>query len=208
MKIIIKFPILLFVLMLLNPSCVKAQKTYNSDNPAYIIYNSNGRQVTYKEMINSVSSVDICLFGELHNDPISHWLEHVMVKDLYEMKKGSIVVGAEMWERDNQLILNEMMAEKVIDLNTYIESSILWQNFKNDYLPILKYAQENDIKFIATNVPRRYARIVSKKGDESLDSLTDEAKKFIAPLPIKMGLKDDFYVCCGNYCCLLSWRYR
>jgi len=178
---------------MLSTSCAKAQKSYNTDNPAYIIYNSSGKKVSYNEMVRSLTSTDICFFGELHNDPISHWLELSLIKDFYEIKRENLVVGAEMWERDNQIVLDEMMNDEYVDMNTYIASSVLWPNFKTDYLPILKYAQDKKIKFVATNIPRRYARIVSKRGEAALDSLTDLAKSYIAPLPIHMDLKDKFY---------------
>jgi uncharacterized iron-regulated protein len=38
--------------------------------------------------------------------------------------------------------------------------------------------------FVATNVPRRYASMVYRKGFGVLDSLTSEAKSYMAPLPI------------------------
>ena len=37
---------------------------------------------------------------------------------------------------------------------------------------------------MATNIPRRYARLVHKNGFEALDSLSAEEKGWIAPLPI------------------------
>ncbi len=80
-----------------------------------------------------------------------------------------------------------------------MESSVLWSNFSNDYLPILEYVQKNEIPFVATNVPRRYARIVSQRGDAALDSLTLEAKSYIAPLPIHMDLRDDFYTYIADF---------
>lgn len=193
MKNSFKLLALLLVFLLSNASCARAQRSYSNDNPAYVIYNSSGKKVSYGEMLKSVASADILFFGELHNDVISHWLELELAKDLYALKKEKLVIGAEMWEADNQLVMDEMLKSKVVDLNTYIESSVLWSNFTNDYLPILRFAQEKDIKFIATNIPRRYARIVSKRGDAALDSLTAEAKSYIAPLPIHMDLKDKFY---------------
>lgn len=183
----------LVVLLMLGTSCAKAQKSYSTDNPAYIIYNSSGKKVSYNEMLRSLSSTDICFFGELHNDPISHWMELSLLKDFYEIKKEKLVVGAEMWERDNQLVLDEMMDIEYVDMDTYIASSVMWPNFKSDYLPILRYAQDKKIKFVATNIPRRYARIVSQRGEPALDSLTNLAKSYIAPLPIQMDLKDEFY---------------
>ncbi len=193
MKNKFKFLVILIFSLMISTSCAKAQKSYTSDNPAYVIYNSGGKKVSYSEMLKSVSSTDILFFGELHNDAISHWMELCLLKDLHGLKKEKLVVGAEMWERDNQIILDELMETKFIDLNTYIESSVMWPNFKTDYLPLLKYANENQIKFIATNIPRRYARIVSKRGDAALDSLSADAKSYIAPLPIHMDLKDKFY---------------
>lgn len=193
MKSKIKLSILLFLSLILSPSCAEAQKSYSTDNPAYIIYNSSGKRVSYNEMLRSLSSADICFFGELHNDPISHWMELSLLKDFFEIKKEKLVVGAEMWEKDNQLVLDEMMEDEYVDMDTYIASSVMWPNFKSDYLPILKYAQNKKIKFVATNIPRRYARIVSQRGEPALDSLTNLAKSYIAPLPIQMDLKDKFY---------------
>lgn len=193
MKQSTKLITLLMLFLVFNTSCARAQKSYTNDNPAYVIYNSSGKKVSYSEMLRSVSGADILFFGELHNDVISHWLELKLTEDLFKLKGDKLVVGAEMWEADNQLVLDELMKSPFVDLNTYIESSVMWQNFTNDYLPILRYAKDNEIPFVATNVPRRYARIVSKRGDAALDSLTAEAKSYIAPLPIHMDLKADFY---------------
>ena len=43
----------------------------------------------------------------------------------------------------------------------------------------------SNLTFVASNVPRRYASLVNKKGFEGLEELSDEAKAFIPPLPIK-----------------------
>lgn len=168
-------------------------QTNNLDKPAYLIYNAKGEIVSYSIMIQTVTKVDVCLFGELHNDPISHWLELEIMKSLFQIKKDSLVVGAEMWESDNQLLLDEAFTNKFYDEAMYIESSKLWPNLKYDYLPLLQYAVKNNLKFIATNIPRRYARMVSKMGIESLDGLTTVAKGYIAPLPIQIDLNEYAY---------------
>jgi uncharacterized iron-regulated protein len=49
---------------------------------------------------------------------------------------------------------------------------------------MLDFAKNKKLRFIATNVPRRYANLVYTKGLEKLDSIEPEAKKWIAPLPI------------------------
>lgn len=168
-------------------------QTNQVDKPAYLIYNAQGELVSYSTMIQTITKADVCLFGELHNDPISHWLELEIMKSLYEIKKDSLIVGAEMWESDNQLLLDEAFTNNFYDEAMYIESSKLWPNLKYDYLPLLQYAVKNNLKFIATNIPRRYARMVSKIGIESLDGLSPVAKGYIAPLPIPIDLNEYAY---------------
>ncbi len=166
---------------------------YCNDNPAYVIFGKDGSYVTYKQMMTDIANADICLFGEQHNDPISHWLKLEIVKGLHAKKGSNLVVGAEMWERDNQLILDEMLVQDLVDGPTYMESSKLWPNVDTDYLPILQYVKSNGLRFIATNTPRRYARLIYKKGPEYLDSLSDLAKSYLPPLPIHYNLNESIY---------------
>lgn len=166
---------------------------YANDFPAYVIYNENGEKVTYSQMVNSLLETDVCLFGELHNDPISHWLELNLLKSFHKSKGNSLVVGAEMWEADNQIIMDEMLKLNLVDGGSYTESSKLWPNFTTDYKPILQYVKSNNLPFICTNIPRRYARIVYKKGIEYLDSLSDLAKTYMPPLPIHFDLTQPVY---------------
>ena len=81
--------------------------SFKSDNPAYLLFNKEGKSVKYSKMLDDLGKADIVLFGELHDNPISHWLELEVTKDLYEFKKEDILLGAEMFETDNQLIINE-----------------------------------------------------------------------------------------------------
>lgn len=166
---------------------------YTSDLPAYVIYDNKGQKVSYTQMVQALADADVCLFGEQHNDPISHWMELSLVKSLYQLKKDNFITGAEMWESDNQLIMDEMMKSKMIDGKSYTESSKLWPNFTTDYKPILLYAKKNNIPFICTNIPRRYARIVFQKGIEYLDSLGSQAKTYMPPLPIHFDLTQPVY---------------
>ena len=69
----------------------------------------------------------------------------------------------------------------------------LWPNYSTDYKPLINFALNNNIPFIATNIPRRYASIVYKKGFEGLDDLSTEAKEYIAPLPIFYDAEQDAY---------------
>lgn len=148
---------------------------------AYIIYNSKGKKVSYKKMIKEIAKKDILLFGELHNNPISHWLQYEVTADLNEQKK--LILGAEMIEADNQLVLDQYLSDSITyeALDTLAR---LWPNYTTDYAPLVDFAKENQLPFVASNIPRKYASLVYKKGFEALDTLPLEIKQFIAPLPI------------------------
>jgi uncharacterized iron-regulated protein len=154
------------------------------DKPAYILYNADGKEVKYKKMLEDALKADIVFFGEQHNNPISHWLQLELTKDLFNEKKGNLILGAEMFETDNQLLLDEYLSGQIGQKNFEKEAK-LWDNYNTDYKPLVEFAKTNQLTFVATNIPRRYASLVNKKGFEGLDSLTADAKKYIAPLPVK-----------------------
>lgn len=157
---------------------------FSQSKLAYIIYDTTGNALSYEQMLQSCQQADIVFFGELHNNPICHWLEYEILYDLYKTRNKKIVVGAEMFESDNQLVINELF-QHLIPMSKWEESVRLWPNYSTDYKPIVDFCYQNGISLIATNIPRRYAAKVARSGFESLDSLSDEAKKYIAPLPIK-----------------------
>ena len=151
---------------------------------AYRLFRENGKKVKYEKMAEAASEADIVLFGEYHNNPISHWLQLELTTDLFEARGEELLMGAEMFEADNQLILDEYL-EGMITEKKFEEEARLWKNYVTDYKPLVLIAKENELTFVATNVPRRYANMVFKRGVVSLDSLTDEAKSYIAPLPLE-----------------------
>ncbi len=153
------------------------------DKPAYVIYSKDGKVLEYTQMIKGLSNAEVVFFGELHNNPISHWLQLQITKELASIHDQKIVLGAEMFESDNQIIMNEYMAGK-ISADSYKNEMRLWSNYQTDYSPMVELAKSQKIPFIATNVPRRYASMVYKYGFQVLDSLSKEAKNYFAPLPI------------------------
>jgi len=155
--------------------------TVFSQKKPFVIYNSKGKKVTYEKMLKTLAKNDIILFGELHDNPISHWLQYEVSLDLNASQQ--LILGAEMLEADNQEILNDYLKEDI----TYrgLDSlARLWSNYKTDYAPLVNLAKENQLTFVATNVPRRFANLVYKKGFMALDSLSKEEKEWLAPLPI------------------------
>jgi uncharacterized iron-regulated protein len=173
------FPLAL--IFLLASQSIKAQ-----DLPAYKIYTQEGKEVKFGKMMKLIEDADIVLFGENHNNSIVHWLELQVTKAMYE-QSPNLVISAEMLEADDQLIVNEYLAGNY-DNKMFAAEAKLWKNYKTDYKPLVEFAKKNNLSVVAANIPRRYARMIYKIGITSLDSLTDEAKSYIAPIPFEIDL--------------------
>ncbi|HLF33448.1 MAG TPA: ChaN family lipoprotein [Cyclobacteriaceae bacterium] len=171
------FRILFIVLISLTLTASKDEK------PAYVIFSGEGRETKFDQMLSRLGDADIILFGEEHDNPIAHWMEIVLVKELSALNM-SLVLGAEMFESDDQMIIDEYLSGR-IRTNNFEKETKLWDNYHTDYKPWVEYARKMKIPLIATNVPRRYASMVSYSGFASLDSLSSQAKAYIAPLPVE-----------------------
>ena len=167
---------------------VQTKKATVDDVAAFQIFDSKGKKVTYAKFIKAIeksliansNARGILLFGELHDNPIAHWLELQVTQDLYS-KHTNMVLGAEMFETDQQAALNTYLnppvdtTKKSTSVNPMgmgfgpdhnylkLKKSIkLWNNFVTDYQPLVDLAKVNHLPFIATNIPRRYASLVYK----------------------------------------------
>lgn len=167
---------------------VQTKKATLDDVAAFQIFDSKGKKVTYAKFIKAIeksliansNARGILLFGELHDNPIAHWLELQVTQDLYS-KHTNMVLGAEMFETDQQAALNTYLnppvdtTKKSSSVNPMgmgfgpdpnylkLKKSIkLWNNFVTDYQPLVDLAKVNHLPFIATNIPRRYASLVYK----------------------------------------------
>lgn len=168
-------------IFLLPITILVASSTWAQVKPAYVLYNAKGKKVSYNKMIRTLVQKDIVLIGEFHNNAISHWMELEITKDCRESR--NLVLGAEMFEQDNQPALDQYVQGK-LSAKGLDSAARLWKNYPTDYAPLVNFAKEQNIAFAATNVPRRYASMVSKGGFEVLDTLSVKEKKWIAPLPI------------------------
>ena len=168
---------LIFVIFFLITSIIG----FSQEKKAYQLFNKKGKRVDYGKLLIAAEKAQVVLFGEYHNNAISHWLELELTKDLAD--KNKIILGAEMIEADNQKQLDQFLKGE-INQKQLDSTARLWPNYKTDYKPLVEFAKENNILFIATNIPRRFASIVSKKGFEGLENLTSEEKTWIAPMPI------------------------
>ncbi len=162
------------------------------DKPACRLFDRTGVETQYGAMLEHLSGSDVVLFGELHIDPIVHWLQFEVTKDLFRRVGKRLILGAEMFEADDQIIIDEYLAG-TIEHDTLTKEAKIWDNYETDYRPVLTFAHDHGIPFIGTNVPRRYASLVARRGLGVLEKLSDQAKQWIAPLPIPLDLKSPTY---------------
>ena len=177
-----------FAIVLVLASTFSAQA---QELKAFQFYNKKGEKLTFAQAVDLAKPANIVLFGELHNNPICHWLQLEMTQALYRANNYQIL-GAEMFEADNQLVLNEYLSATIKERHFKKEAK-LWDNYSTDYKPLVEFAKENKLPFIATNVPRRYASLVARSGTEALKELDKEAKENMVKIPFKFDLSTPGY---------------
>lgn len=149
----------------------------------YQLFNKQSKKVTFDKMVKELSSKEVVLFGEYHDDPIAHWLQLELTRALYH-RDSSMVLGAEMFERDTQNFLDVYLADSINHKQFMDTVHSIWSNYKTDYAPLVNFAKEKGLPFIATNVPRYLASAVYKGGFEVLDTLSEREKGYLPELPI------------------------
>jgi uncharacterized iron-regulated protein len=159
-------------------------ETVKNNKPAYSIFKKNSRMALYGELLDDACASDVVFFGEFHDNPVCHWLELELAIDLYGRKGSRLILGGEMFDTDNATIIEEYLSGYISE--SYFESQCrLWPNYYTDYKPLIEFAGNHKIPFIATNIPRRYAGIVLEKGFEGLTNLSRQARECFPPLPLK-----------------------
>lgn len=148
----------------------------------YKIYDTRTKQIIpIDQIVSDMAGADVLFFGEEHNDSAGHYLENKIYRALHAAYGNQVTLSMEMFETDNQLVLDEYLQGK-IDESRLSKDARLWGNYK-DYRPMVDYAKQNKLPVIAANPPRRYVSLVTKRGMKALDSLSKEARTFLPPLP-------------------------
>lgn len=154
---------------------------FSQAKPAYTIFTAEGKKSNFGKLVKKVQPKDIILFGEMHNNPIAHWLELELANELIKTRK--LVLGAEVFDTDQQAELNLYLKDS-IDQDTFSQRTALWSNYQTDYKPLVDFAKKEEIPFIATNIPKVYAKLVHKNGFEAVENLVPEEQQYVVPQPI------------------------
>ncbi len=96
----------IFMLILMT-AALSAQ----SDPSPYALFNEDGKQTKFKKLVKKALKADVILFGESHNDAIVHWLQYNLA--LHLRAAAPLSIGMEMFDSDQQSILNDYLSGKV-----------------------------------------------------------------------------------------------
>ncbi len=145
----------------------------------YQIYNAHtGERVDVEQMANELQNYDVIFFGEFHGEIILHKLQYEVLR-YFHGNHEDIAVSMEMFERDVQAILDAYLHGEISE-EEFLSQSRPWSNYESDYRPLIEFARRNELDVIAANVPRRYAAMLHREGEEALEGLSEAERKFIA----------------------------
>lgn len=150
-----------------------------------VVYDRNGQQVSFDNMLAATAGKKYIMFGELHGNPLAHQSELLLLQYLHQQHGPRLILGMEMFEADVQHIVNEYFSG-LINQRSFETEARIWGNYAKDYKPLVEYARENQLRLVASNVPRRYANSVYHQGVQVLNSMSKKAKKDFAKLPLKV----------------------
>jgi uncharacterized iron-regulated protein len=163
--------------------------------------NYTGKELSHSDISTMFETQDVLIIGEEHDDEKGHKEKESLYRFL--VKEHSPILSLEMFERDQQVYLDDYIAG-ILDDKQLMKETRVWDNFEKDYLPLLKIAKENKISVLASNAPRRYTRIVSKEGLEGLSKLPFESRRYLPPLYLvnafsQVEYQNKFFSLMGNH---------
>ncbi len=151
---------------------------------SYRIFDNQGNATNIDKIIDALSDVDVVFLGENHDDATAHSIQFEIFKSAVEKysTERKVALSMEMFERDVQIVLDEYRKDLITE-KKFLDDSRPWGNYKTDYRPLVEFAKTKKLDIIAANAPRRYVNMVSRSGRDSLNQLSPEAKRWLAPLP-------------------------
>ncbi|MFN4123103.1 MAG: ChaN family lipoprotein [Flavobacteriales bacterium] len=152
------------------------------DESHFRIYKtSTGEALTIKLMAKELLQANVILFGEEHNDSVTHFLQLRLFEELLQLQNNKVVLSMEMFERDVQTVMDEYLMDKIKEKH-FRKDARAWSNYSN-YRPLVELAKSRKIPVIAANAASRYSNLAGREGIEGLKALPKASKAHFAPLP-------------------------
>jgi uncharacterized iron-regulated protein len=143
-----------------------------SHPPTGPIYKVKDKKFTsVEDAVYEMNDSQIIFIGEHHDNPHHHMNQLQIIRELHEKAESPMAIGLEMFETNDQLILDQWVAGKLEQsefIKFYYNSWRLpWPLYRDIFL----YAREHQIQLIALNIADT---VVKKVAQQGYSSLTEE----------------------------------
>jgi uncharacterized iron-regulated protein len=184
----------LLAVVLLPASGLPQEPEQKGDSPRYYehfrVFTGDGIPASLDDIVRAMESVDVVMVGEIHTDPVGHWIEAELFRRAVALTGAgeeavpgrALALSLEMFERDVQGILDEYLLDLITEAH-FKASARPWEHYDTDYRPMVEAAKAAGVPVIAANAPRRYVNRVSRMGPASLSALPASALAYLPPLP-------------------------
>ncbi|MEP7381751.1 MAG: ChaN family lipoprotein [Gemmatimonadota bacterium] len=135
-------------------------------------------EVTFETMMRAASRADVVFFGEQHDDPATHRAELSVLAALGNGARP-VVLSLEMFERDVQGVLDDYLAGRITEAE-FLAHARPWERYTTDYRALVELARARGWAVVASNIPRRLASAVSRKGLSVLDTIPSADRALVA----------------------------
>jgi uncharacterized iron-regulated protein len=148
------------------------------------VFDGTGTPASIEQIVKAAGENDVTFLGEQHDDAVGHAFQMEIFNRVVAQYAAErrIALSLEMFERDVQHIVDEYLRGFISEPH-FLLSSRPWGNYRWDYRPLVELAKSKNLPVIAANAPRRYVNMVSRGGRGSLNGLSKDAKRWLAPLP-------------------------
>jgi uncharacterized iron-regulated protein len=174
------------VALLVSGAVVSAQ----SYVPERVFDSAGGRFSDFEAMIAAVAHADVAFLGEQHDSANGHRLELAVLEGLAR-RRGQVVLGLEMFERDVQEPLDHFSLGHITE-GDFLQVSRPWPRYATDYAPAVNFAIAHDWPIVATNAPQAMVAEVSKGGLEVLQGKSVADRKLVAT-DLQCPTGDDYH---------------
>jgi len=154
------------------------------------VFTGAGEPATLDDIVQAMGRVDAVLVGEIHTDPVGHWIEAELFRHAVALTgagdetgaRRSLALSLEMFERDVQGVVDEYLADLITE-SQFKASARPWEYYDADYRDMVEAAKSAGVPVLAANAPRRYVNRVSRMGPQALQDLPAQARANLPPLP-------------------------
>lgn len=144
-----------------------------------IVVDSKSQQpINLIDLATKLEDKDVIFIGEFHANQSAHLFQMELLHALYQ-KRSEQVLSMEMFERDQQTILNRYLDGEIGE-KYLINEAPTWPNYSGSYRPMIEFAKEHFIPVIAANAPGDIVRCIGEYGEEYINRLPTEQRGFVA----------------------------